>query len=63
VLKNAAKEWHVQLHHQKRQICEEESMCKKEQAGEFDRDCERLFTLILFMKSAACFSSNEGLKM
>jgi hypothetical protein len=43
--------------------CEEESMCKKEHAGEFDRDCERLFTLILFMKSAACFSSNEGLKM
>jgi hypothetical protein len=38
-------------------------MCKKEPAGEFDRDCERLFTLILFVKSAACFSSNEGLKM
>jgi hypothetical protein len=63
VLKNIAKECHLQLHHQERQICEEESMCKKEPAGEFDRDCERLFTLILFVKSAACFSSNEGLKM
>jgi hypothetical protein len=36
---------------------------KKEHAGEFDRDYQRLFTLILFMKSAACISSNEGLKI